>query len=100
VRSLAASEKQAREKMMYFKRELENREESYNKHFSGKDGNEAVIAAPLRVSQSSNNAAKTKQEAKPARRKKKASTSSSKDQAGGTRKKRSAATSSTKLPKI
>jgi len=36
IQQLASSESQAREKMNYFKREIENREENYNRRFTGR----------------------------------------------------------------
>ena len=81
---------QTKEKMLYFKRELENRETNFNTRFS----NDATITnSPLRVIQNErkqNGSAAT-------RRKARGKGSSGNKKGSGTRKK---ATNSPKLPKI
>lgn len=89
--------------MMYFKRELENREESFTKRFvSGDAARGRQNGSPLRALQTDN--------AKPTKTKKKkggsdgaATTKKVRGKVGGgagARKKKSAASSQKKLPKI
>ena len=89
--------------MMYFKRELENREESFTKRFVSGDARGRQNGSPLRALQTDN--------AKPTKTKKKkggsdgaaATTKKVRGKVGGgagARKKKSAASSQKKLPKI
>lgn len=87
VNTLSLKGEKTREQMLYFKRELENRDENFNKRFSN-DG------TPLRV---------TNDNSKPTKKKSVASTTRRKDRGkvgAGTRKKKSSTSSSSKLPKI
>jgi len=93
MQSLSITEKQAKEKMLYFKRELENREDNFNKRFSSVG--DIASGSPLRVIQNDNAKSKVEQAKRgnaTARRKVRGRA------AGGSRKKKAAA--SAKLPKV
>lgn len=90
IQTLSTSEKQAQEKMSYFKRELENQETNFNRRFAPPSDDAAASNSPLRVNQSDNSVSKPKQ-TKPRRR-------VCGKTGAGTRKKK--ATASTKLPRI
>mmetsp|Transcript_32368 Transcript_32368/g.61934 ORF Transcript_32368/g.61934 Transcript_32368/m.61934 type:complete len:96 (-) Transcript_32368:95-382(-) len=93
MQSLSVTEKQAKEKMLYFKRELENREDNFNKRFSSVG--DIASSSPLRVIQNDNAKSKVEQAKRgnaTARRKVRGKA------AGGSRKKKAAA--SAKLPKV
>lgn len=49
IQSLSASENQLRQKMLYFKNELENRETNFNRRFIPADGDGDDLMSPLRV---------------------------------------------------
>ena len=94
IQKLASTEQQTRERMAYFKNELENRETNYNKRFVSSDRVRSDAAALRVVTENaaapkpkakSNAAASAAPRRKPAR-------------GGGTRKKK--ASSTTRLPKI
>ena len=92
---MQASENNARERMLHFKRELENRESTWNKRFTANSGNRTASSNPLRVQD--DNAA-TKQ-SKTTRKKVRGKTAAA-GSAGTTTVRKKKGPIKTKLPKI
>ena len=93
---MRASENNARERMLHFKRELENRESTWNKRFTANSGNRTASSNPLRVKD--DNAATTKQ-SKTTRKKVRGKTAAA-GSAGTTTVRKKKGPIKTKLPKI
>ena len=90
IKSLQASENNARERMLHFKRELENRESTWNKRFTTNSGGRTPSSNPLRVQDDN---ATTAKQSKTARKKVRGKTA-------GTTTRKKKGPIKTKLPKI
>ena len=91
IKALATAEKQAKEKMMYFKRELENRDTNFNSRFTCNDEG-ATKNPPLRVIQKQERTV-TQGSSSNSRRK-------VRGKVGGTGTRKKKASTSSKLPKV
>ena len=66
IKALATAEKESKEKMIFFKRELENRDTNFNRRFSNEDA--ATKNGPLRVIQKQERTGKQNSGAAPRRK--------------------------------
>ena len=98
---MSINEKEAREKMTYFKRELENRETNFNERFFSGEARgqfgETVSSGPLRVLQQDNAKSGTKASRQGSTTRRKVP---KKKTTGSGRKKKSASSQKLQLPKI